>query len=132
MRTLHFALIAAISFFALVCAPPDAAAQTAAEQTLSRTFNILRSVGEASNTGRGEDEALRQACVALQEQGTLALNEGLDKLFYDRLTSSTASLFDFSSLISSQSKSGLSQALSAGCAALTSVNKRGILTPVLG
>ena len=41
------------------------------------TFDVLRALGDASNAGSGEEEALRQACMLFQDHGSAALQAAL-------------------------------------------------------
>lgn len=81
---------------------------------VQRAFNILQAMGQASNTGQGGSEALRQACVLGQQQSALSLNGLLDS----RLGPEGAGDTSLHSLIFQQGLSGLNQALGGACAAL--------------
>lgn len=83
-------------------------------------FERLRAVGEASNAGNGGDEALRQACAVVQEQGASVVDALIDGRFDDsgRGENDSFSITGLRGKLLEQGRSGFAQALSSACAAL--------------
>ncbi len=94
------------------------ARQATQTHKLLNAFEAMRSVGEASNAGVGAGtETARQACSALQDQGSRVLGDALKEAFYKNLITPSY-LAGFEDTLISQGQSGLSQALRMSCAAL--------------
>jgi hypothetical protein len=92
--------------------------QTQQDQTqaIQKAFDIMQSVGNASNGGAGKEEALRQVCALFQEKSTKLLYGALDERFRNPSLLSDSAL---GSLVYTQGQTALARSLSSSCAALT-------------
>lgn len=98
------------------------------DDRVSRAFDTLRALGEASNTGGGKEEALRQACALFQEQGTRSLRAALDENFHNRSLLSGFSDSRLGSVVYAQGHGAISNALQSSCAALTGAGGNAVLS----
>lgn len=83
------------------------------------TFDVLRALGDASNAGSGEEEALRQACMLFQDHGSAALQAALTEKLRNPSLLSKFSGNRIGSAIYAQGESAIGGALSSTCASLT-------------
>ncbi|MCB9964850.1 MAG: inverse autotransporter beta domain-containing protein [Rhodospirillales bacterium] len=84
-----------------------------------RAFDIMQAVGEASNSGIGDEEALRQACAVFNESSGTALRTFMDTQVDKSSATSNFSNSKIGSVIVYQGESALASSLSSACAALT-------------
>lgn len=96
------------------------------DDSVSRTFDTLRALGEASNTGGGEEEALRQACALFQDQGSAALQAALTEKLRNPSLLSGFSSSKIGSTIYAQGQGAIGSAFSSACAALSGGGMGGV------
>ena len=85
-------------------------------RNIQRAFDIMQAVGEASNSGAGDEEALRQACALFNEGSGAALRTFMDAQLDKSSAVSNFSNFKVGSVIFSQGESALASSLSSACA----------------
>ena len=93
---------------------------------VSRAFEALRALGEASNAGSGDEEALRQACSLLQDQGSAALQAALTEKLHNPSLLSKFSDNRIGSALYTQGQGALDRALGSTCASLTGNGSDGV------